>query len=55
MVKTLRVLRSLYDQITPWNYELLEEKINFDQILEKEFVDNVVQFVFEQREENKKE
>ena len=29
MVKIIKTLRSMYDQIIHWNYELLEEKINF--------------------------
>jgi histidinol-phosphate/aromatic aminotransferase/cobyric acid decarboxylase-like protein len=55
MTKTLNALHHLYHQVTPWNFELLQESIKYEALSDKSFYDEIIKEIIKKREEQKAE
>jgi len=51
MSKTLNALHHLYNQVTPWNFELLQESIKYEVLSDKDFYDGIFLDIIKKRDE----
>lgn len=53
MIKGLNALHRLHSQVTPWNFELLEEPIDIDSLSKESFYEDIISEVIQRGEQLK--